>query len=92
MQTTQHTVTTKSGEKAEVAITAATTDAGERMFLVRVISGPVSSLTDITAWEATAPRTGPVKIDTEAQKVAVDHISQIVAPMEDVAPPDETVR
>jgi hypothetical protein len=79
MQTTHHTVMTRSGETAEVAITAATTDAGERLFIVQVLAGPVASLTDISAWEVMPPRTETVVIDQEASKAAVEELSKIVA-------------
>ena len=93
MQTTKHTVLTRSGHPAEVSVSAATTDQGERIFLVQVLSGTVTQLTDIASWEMPSRKNETVKVDPEATKVAVDHISQIVAePMEGLPVPDETNR
>jgi hypothetical protein len=84
-------VTTKSGHPAEVAISGATTDSGERIFIVRVLSGALTSLTEIAAWEVPAAKVETMKVDPEATKVAVDHISHIVAdPMEGLPVPDES--
>ena len=91
METTKHTVITRSGSPAEIAISPATTDRGERIFIVHVLSGPIANLTDISAWEVPPARTEAARVDADATKVAVDHISHIVAePMEGMPVPEKT--